>query len=78
MTDGANYYYEVMSFGLKNVGQTYQRVMDKVVKGMIGRNVEVYMDNIVIKLDSCDQHIKDLEKVFKSLRMKNTMLNPKK
>jgi len=54
MIDDANYYYEVMSFGLKNAGATYQRLMDKVFKGMIARNVEVYVDEIVVKSESCD------------------------
>jgi len=59
MTDNANYFYEVMSFGLKNVGATYQRFMDKIFKGMIGKSVEVYVDDIVVKSNSCSQHIKD-------------------
>jgi len=45
-----------MSFNLKNARATYQRLVDKIFKGMIGRNVEVYVDDIVMKLDSCDQH----------------------
>jgi len=52
--------------------------MDKVFKGMIGGNMEVYMENIVVKLDSCDQHIKDLEEVFEALRRTNMRLNPEK
>jgi len=58
--DGANYFYEVMSFVLKNAWATYQRLMNKIFKGMIGRSIEVYVDNIVVKYDSCNQHIKDL------------------
>ena len=54
MTDSVNYYYEVMSFGLKNAGATCQRLMDKVFKGLIGRNVKVCVDDIVVKLDSCE------------------------
>jgi len=54
MIEGANYYYEVMSFELKNVGATYQRLMDKVFRGLISRNVEVYVNDIVVKSDSCD------------------------
>ena len=46
VTDDANYYYRVISFGLKNVGATYQRFMD------IDRCIEVYMDDIVVKFDS--------------------------
>lgn len=39
-----NYYYKVMFFGLKNVGATYQRLMDKIPTNLIGRNVEAYID----------------------------------
>jgi len=78
MTDDSNYYYEVMSFGLKNAGATYQRLMNKVFKGMIDRNLEVYIEYIVVKSESCDQHIKDLEKVFEALRTTNMHLNPEK
>lgn len=41
--------YNVMPFGLKNAGATYQRMMDKVFKEQIGKNVEVYVDDLVIK-----------------------------
>jgi len=78
MTNNVNYYYEVMSFVLKNVGATYQRLMDKVFKGMISWNVEIYMDDIVKKSDSCDQHVKDLEEVFEVLRRTNMWLNLEK
>lgn len=44
-----NYCNRVMPFGLKNVGATYQRLMDKVVEEQIGRNMEVYVDDIVVK-----------------------------
>ena len=46
--------------------------------GMIGRNVEVYMDNILVKSDSCNQFIKDLEEVFRALRRTNMWLNLEK
>jgi len=52
--------------------------MDKSFMGMIGRNVEVYMDNILVKSDSCNQHIKDLEEVFRALRRTNMCLNLEK
>jgi len=78
ITDITNYYYEVMSFSQKNVGATYQRLMNKVFRGMIERNVEVYVDDIVVKSNSCDQHIKDLEEVFQALRRMNMRLYPEK
>lgn len=43
------FYYTVMLFGLKNVGVTYQRPMDMVFRQQIGRNIEVYVDNILVK-----------------------------
>ena len=76
MTDFDNFYYEVMSFGLKNAGATYQRLMDQIFKWMLGRNVEVYVDNIVVKSNSCTQQIQDLKEIFKALRDHGMRLNP--
>jgi len=67
MTEDVNYYYEVLPFGFKNAGATYQRLMDKVFHGLIGRNVEVYVENIVVKFDSCKQHKADLLELFQAL-----------
>jgi len=78
MTDYANLYYEVMSFDLKNVGATYQRLRDKIFKGMLDQNVEVYVDEIVVKSDSCEQHVRDLQKVFKAFKDHGMRLNLKK
>ena len=78
MTTDVNYYYEVMSFGLKNAEATYQRLMDKIFQGLIVRCVEVYVDDIVVKSDSFDRPIEDLEEVFKILIKTNMKLNPKK
>jgi len=52
--------------------------MDKIFKGMIGKSVKVYVDDIVVKSDSCGQHVKDLQEVFDALRRVNMCLNPKK
>ena len=49
MTDGLSYYYKVMPFKLKNVGAIYERLMDKVFANQIGRNMEVYIDDMVAK-----------------------------
>lgn len=49
MTNRNNYYYEVMPFGMKNAWATYQRLMDMVFASQIGWNLEVYVDDMVIK-----------------------------
>jgi len=77
-TDSDNFFYEVMLFGLKNPGATYQRLMDYIFHDVIGRNVEVYVDDIVVKSDLCKQHISDLKEVFQALRKYRMRLNPEK
>ena len=49
ITSHGLYCYKVMSFGLKNVGATYQRLMTKIFKPLVGRTMEVYIDDIVVK-----------------------------
>ncbi|RDY02416.1 Retrovirus-related Pol polyprotein from transposon 17.6, partial [Mucuna pruriens] len=51
ITDSGAFCYKVMPFGLKNAGATYQRLMDKVFKEVIGRDIEVYVDDMVAKLN---------------------------
>nr|KYP71441.1 Transposon Ty3-I Gag-Pol polyprotein [Cajanus cajan] len=46
ITKNANFCYKDMPFGLKNAGATYQRLMDKVFQGQIGRNIEIYVDDM--------------------------------
>lgn len=64
ITEGAGYSYKVMPFGLENAGATYQRLMDKVFTDQIERNMEVYIDDMIVKSGSLDQHIGDLQEVF--------------
>nr|KYP73728.1 Transposon Ty3-I Gag-Pol polyprotein [Cajanus cajan] len=78
ITDHANFCYRVMPFGLKNVGVTYQRLMDKVFHQQIGRNMEVYVDDMVIKTTSTDAHVADLAEVFNQIQKYNMSHNPKK
>ncbi|XP_071737694.1 uncharacterized protein [Rutidosis leptorrhynchoides] len=72
------FYYIMMPFGLKNAGATYQRVIDKAFKNQIGRNVEAYVDDIVVKSHTEDSMLRDTLETFKSLRRVNMKLNPKK
>jgi len=77
-TDTANYCYKVMPFGLKNAGATYQRLMDKVFKKQIGKNMEVYVDDMIVKSGEVEKHLEDLEEVFARIRKYNIRLNPEK
>jgi hypothetical protein len=78
MTSTCNYFYKVMPFGLKNAGATYQRLMDRVFANQIGRNLEVYIDEMVIKSTDETKHHEDLEEILASVRKYNMRLNPAK
>jgi len=65
-----------MSFGLKNAGATYQRLMDQMFQDQIGRTMEVYVDDIIVKSDSVEQHANDLAEVFQQIRKYDMRLNP--
>ncbi|RVW83426.1 Transposon Ty3-I Gag-Pol polyprotein [Vitis vinifera] len=62
------YCYKVMPFGLKNAGATYQRLMTKIFKPLVGRTVEVYIDDIVVKSKTREEHVLHLQEVFHLLR----------
>ncbi|GKB31226.1 reverse transcriptase domain-containing protein [Tanacetum coccineum] len=70
--------YTKMPFGLRNAGATYQRLVDKAFHKQIGRNLEVYVDDLVIKSRTKDEIVRDIEETFKTLREINMKLNPKK
>ena len=67
-----------MPFGLKNVGAMYQRLMNKMFKHQIGRNVQVYIDDMLVKSVREKDHLNDLKETFNTLRSYNMKLNPKK
>ncbi|GJW20499.1 reverse transcriptase domain-containing protein [Tanacetum coccineum] len=70
--------YTKMPFGLRNARATYQRLVDKAFHKQIGRNLEVYMDDLVIKSRTKDEIVRDIEETFKTIREINMKLNPKK
>jgi hypothetical protein len=72
------YCYTMMPFGLKNAGATYQRCMQACLKEQIGHNVEVYIDDIVIKSAKADSLLDDLRETFANLDRYNIKLNLKK
>ena len=65
-----------MSFGLKNVGATYQRAIQRYLKDQIRKNIEAYVDDVVVKSKTADTLIADLTKVFNALKVYRWKLNP--
>ncbi|XP_022015070.1 uncharacterized protein LOC110914591 [Helianthus annuus] len=78
VTNEGLFCYTKMPFGLKNAEATYQRLMDKAFKDQIGRNLEIYVDDLVIKSQAGDNMIDDILETFTRLRGINLNLNPKK
>jgi hypothetical protein len=72
------YCYVTMPFGLRNAGATYQRCMNHVFGEHIGRTVEAYVDDIVVKTRKASNLLSDLETTFKCLKAKGVKLNPEK
>jgi len=78
MTERSCYCYKVMPFRLKNAGATYQRLMDKVFAPMLGRNVQAYVDDMVVTSLEKSRHVADLEELFTTLARYKLKLNPDK
>nr|GEV87195.1 reverse transcriptase domain-containing protein [Tanacetum cinerariifolium] len=72
------YCYTKRPFGLKNVGATYQRLVDQAFDKQIGHNHEIYVDDLVIKSHTETELLQDIEETFRTLRKINMKLNPKK
>ncbi|GJY19962.1 reverse transcriptase domain-containing protein, partial [Tanacetum coccineum] len=66
-----------MPFGLKNAGATYQRLVDTIFEGQMGRNLEAYIDEMVIKSRTEQDLLKDIEETLLTLKKVNMKLNPK-
>jgi hypothetical protein len=67
-----------MAFGLKNTGATYQRAIQACFKRQLNKNVEAYVDDMVVKTRNSSTLIDDLEETFASLREYRWKLNPNK
>ncbi|CAA0840081.1 Unknown protein, partial [Striga hermonthica] len=78
VTSRGTYCYVVMPFGLKNAGATYQRLVDKIFKEQLGRNMEVYVDDMLVKSKDEIDHVSDLKETFMTLRKYEMKLNPAK
>jgi hypothetical protein len=65
-------------FWVKNAGATYQRAMNLIFYELLGIIIEVYIDNIVVKLASLDSHLVDLHLAFEKMRQYGLKMNPLK
>ena len=70
--------YLVMTFGLKNDGATYQRAMNYIFHDLIGKLVEIYIVDVVVKSASAGGHLEDLRQVLERTRRFGLRMNPKK
>ena len=68
ITSQGLYCYKVMPFGLKNAGATYQRIINKMFSKQIRRNMEVYVDDMLVKSKEESAHLDDLEETFATLK----------
>ena len=67
-----------MPFGLKNAGSTYQRMMTRMFEPQLGKVIEIYIDDMVVKSKVVSEHVKDLENIFGILREHKLWLNASK
>ncbi|KAI5323336.1 hypothetical protein L3X38_032408 [Prunus dulcis] len=70
------YCYKVMPLGLKNAGATYQRAMQKIFGDMLHKNVECYVDDLVIKSKRREDHLKDLRTVLSAFGVTSGRCQP--
>ena len=68
VTSQALFYYKVMPFGLKNAGATYQRLVNHMFRPQIGQNIEVYVNDMLVKSQDEWEHVDDLQEIFDTLR----------
>ena len=78
ITDRGTYCYRVMPFGLKNAGTTYQRLVNRMFSEQLGKTMEVYIDDMLVKSHQEQDHIGHLQECFERLNPHNMKLNPAK
>ena len=78
VTSIGNYHYKVMPFGLKNVEATYQRMMTRMFEPQLGKNIEIYINDMVVKSKAEFEYVNDLENIFRILRKQKLLLNASK
>ena len=70
--------YNVMPFGLKNVGATYQRLVTKMFRPLLGKTMEVYIHDMLIKSKQRPDHVTHLQEASEFLKAYDMKLNPSK
>jgi len=65
-----------MTFGLKNASATYQRAMNYILQELIGKIVEIYIDDVVVKSKGYQEHLKDLKETLMCARKNGLRMNP--
>ena len=78
VTPIGNYHYKVMSFDLKNTRSTYQRMMIRMFQSQLGKNIEIYIDDMVVKSKMVSEHLGDLRAIFEILKKYKLHLNASK
>ena len=78
ITSQGLYCYKVMPFGIKNIGATYQRLVDKMFSKQIGRNMEMYVDDMLVKSKEEIAYLDNLKETFTTLKQYQMKLNPSK
>ncbi|XP_058084609.1 uncharacterized protein LOC131232405 [Magnolia sinica] len=78
ITPWGTFCYRVMPFGLKNARATYQRAMTTLFHNMINKEMEVYVDDMIVKSRMIDRNFEDLEKLFNRLEKFKLRLNSQK
>ena len=78
VTPTGNYHYKVMPFRLKNAASTYQRMMTRMFEPQLGTNIEVYIDDMVVKSTVVSKHMGDLSNIFGILRKHKLHFNASK
>ena len=78
VTPIGNYHYKVMPFGLRNARSTYQRMMTRMFESQLGKNIEIYIDDRVVKSKMVSEHMGDLRAIFEILRKYKLRLNTSK
>ena len=78
VTNHRLYCYKVMPFGLKNAGVTYQRLVNRMFADKVGKTMEVYVNDMLVKSLKAPDHVRDLREMFAILHRYKMKLNPNK